>query len=297
MGHSPAAARRRLGVRLRGLREGAGKLITDAAEHLECSTAKISRLENGKGIPYRRDIVALADLYAVGDPVVRDELLELAADGKRQDWFNDYRDVFQGDLIPDHLERYFGLERDASVIKAFESEVIYGPLQSEEYVNAAYSVFAPEKTEKERARLVRFRLERGEALLRKGSGPDVSVILNELAIVRGIGGPAVMRHQMESLIADLEGPLAAVDFRIVPLLTQERGAFGGPFCVLRYADPQDQAVVYLEGRNGATYLETDGDVKRYEELFSGLERYSLTRQDSMKRLAEQAVIWENTGRG
>jgi Domain of unknown function (DUF5753) len=112
------------------------------------------------------------------------------------------------------------------------------------------------------------------------------MILSELAIVRLIGGREVMREQLETLHDALAGPLKDVDFRITPLTAEARGALGGPFTILKYASPDDQDLVYLEGRDGATWLETNGDVSRYEQLFSGLERDSLSRDDSMKRLAQ-----------
>src|SRR5215470_10308698 len=63
----PAVPRRRLGSELRRLREESGLLIEDVAETLECSTSKISRLENGKGIPKIRDVRDMLGRYGVTD--------------------------------------------------------------------------------------------------------------------------------------------------------------------------------------------------------------------------------------
>ena len=291
MGLSPAASRRRLGVELRALREAAGKRIEDAAQALDCSTAKISRLETGKGVPFPRDVRDLIQIYGAEAQKRRDYLLDLVSDGRAQDWFSTYRDVLQGEMFADHLQRFVELERDAAVIKIFEADLIPGQLQTEEYIDAVCSIVAPERSEKERARFVEFRRERQDALLRQAHPPEMSVILSELAIIRQVGGPGVMRRQLEALVADLDedtGRLRAVDLRLTPISAGVRGALGGPFIIMKYNDPGDQDIVYLEGREGATYLESDGDVTRYEELFSGLERDSHSRSESIKLLAQRA---------
>lgn len=285
-GRSPAASRRRLGVELRDLREAAGKKIEEAAKALDCSTAKISRLENGKGVPYQRDIRDLINIYGRLAQARSDDLMALVEEGRAQDWYSNFRDVLQGEMSADHVNRFFELERDADVIKQFDADLIPGLLQTERYIEAICSIVYPENAEKERRRFVQFRLERQETVLRRGRRPDLNLIMHELAIFRRIGDAAVMRQQLDDLHTKLTGELSDIDFRITPLTAEARGALGGPFCILKYASPDDQDLVYLEGREGATWLEADADVTRFEGLFSGLERDSLSRDDSVKRLAQ-----------
>jgi transcriptional regulator with XRE-family HTH domain len=291
VGLSPAASRRRLGVELRALREASGKRIEDAAQALDCSTAKISRLETGKGVPFSRDVRDLIQIYGAPAYEKRDYLMELVSDGRAQDWFSTFRDVLHGDMVADHLHRFIELERDASVIKTYEADLVPGLLQTEEYIDAVCAIVFPERSEKERARFVEFRRQRQDAVLQHGEHPELSVILSELAITRRIGGPGVMRRQLEALAADLDadaGRLAAVDFRLTPIAVGAHGALGGPFTIMKYVESGDQDIVYLEGREGATYLESDGEVARYEQLFSGLERDSHSRSESIKLLEQKA---------
>jgi hypothetical protein len=290
LSRSPAASRRRLAVELRTLREEAEKKIEDAAKALECSTAKISRLETGKGVPYARDIRDLVALYGDRAKARLDELLELAEDGRAQDWYGAYKDVVQGDQVADHVMRFYELERDAAEMKLFEADLIPGLLQSEGYIDAVLSAVAPHYSEKERARNVSFRRRRQAEVLggRGKAAPELSVIVSELAVIRIVGGADVMRDQLMSLHSDLTGRLKHVDFRIVPLRAQARGALGGPFAILKYEQTYDQDLVYLEGREGATWLESDGEVSRYEGYFSGLERESLSREASLEALTRAA---------
>ena len=105
---------------------------------------------------------------------------------------------------------------------------------------------------------------------------------------RAVVGPAVLKRQIETLVEELDGPLKAVEFRLTPLLAETPALLGGPFTVLKFANESDQDVVFLEGRDGATYLESDGDVRRYEEKFRSLQEVSPARAESLKRLAELA---------
>jgi len=275
-------------VELRNLRDAAGKRIEDAAAALECSTAKISRLENGKGVPYARDVRDLSSLYGDIAKSRLDELLELAEDGRAQDWYAAYKDVLHGELMADHLQRFMELERDATQMKLFEGDLIPGLLQAERYIDAVCLRLAPRFSEKERARFVQFRRRRQDEVLRGKGQPELNIIVSELAIIRSFGGSDVMLDQLRTLHADLTGRLERVDFRIVPLRTEARGALGGPFAILKFDQADDQDVVFLEGREGATWLETDGEVNRYEGYFSGLERESLSREASLTMLTQAA---------
>jgi transcriptional regulator with XRE-family HTH domain len=277
-------ARRRLGAELRALREAAGKRIEDAAETLECSTAKISRLENGKGIPRARDVRDLIALYGAKAKAEQDYLLELAEDGRGQEWWNEYSDVVQGEMFADHLLRYVALEQDADTIRSFESDLISGLLQSKDYTYGLLTTIYPDQAESERWRYVDFRQRRQFEIFQKRARPKLSFIVSEAALIRPIASEKVLRSQLETLHTDLGTRLADVEFRITPLTAQAPGALGGPFSIITFADPTDQDVVYLEGRAGAAYLESDADVARYGRIFAELERDSLSRAESLKRL-------------
>lgn len=75
---------------------------------------------------------------------------------------------------------------------------------------------------------------------------------------------------LDAVLASLSGPLSTAELRITPLAVEAPGALGGPFSILKFSDPHEQDIVYLEGREGATYLEARGDVLRHEQIFSRL---------------------------
>jgi transcriptional regulator with XRE-family HTH domain len=273
-----------LGAELRSIRDAASLRIEDAAVRLECSTAKISRLETGKGKPKVRDVRDLLEFYGVTDQMISGNLLALAVEAQEQDWLSDFRDVIRGGMFDEHLLQYFTLERDSSVLKQYEVDLIPGLLQTGEYTDAVCASVFPERSHKERGRFVEFRQARQELLHRTPEPPEMSFIISELAILRPVTADvAIQRRQLEALRNRLKDDLGNVDFRVLPLAVPAPDALGGPISIIKFPDA-DQDVVYLEGRRGATYLETSADVARYEEKFSNLERLSLSRSDSIERL-------------
>ena len=59
--HDPAE----FGRRLRQLRQGAGLTLAQAAQTLDCSPSKLSRIERGQTLANPRDVRDLAALYRV----------------------------------------------------------------------------------------------------------------------------------------------------------------------------------------------------------------------------------------
>ncbi|MHA6628327.1 helix-turn-helix domain-containing protein [Pseudonocardia sichuanensis] len=273
MSRSPVVARRRLGAALRELRTAAGLKLEDAARTLDCSMSKVSRLENGKGVPRHRDVRDLVELFGAAAREREDELMRLVADSLSagEGLVTDFRDVFEGAVVSNEVSRYLALEQDATAISAFEPFLVPGLLQTAEFAEAVVGFFYPERSRGERRRLVDLRMQRQEVLRRPGKGRlRFAVVIAEQALRRPIGGPAVMRKQLEHLAGQLRDGLSEVEFRVAPLDLVHAGVLGGPFAVLRFADEQDQDVVYLEGRDGATYLETEEQVRRYGETFAAL---------------------------
>ena len=93
---SPGAARRQLGGLLRSLRERTGLRLDQAGDHIQRSTATLSRLENGKSVPRLVDVRALLDLYVETKASAvskdeRDRVMLLAADSRQQAWFDPFR--------------------------------------------------------------------------------------------------------------------------------------------------------------------------------------------------------------
>jgi transcriptional regulator with XRE-family HTH domain len=290
-GLSPTAARRRLGTALRELRESTQLTLDDAGKPLQRSAATISRLENGKVKPRLIDVGVLLDLYADRRPDVvtedqRSRVLELATESRREAWFSPFRDVLAGSMISDHMRRYVEFETDASRIESYEPDVVPGLLQTESYIRAIAESYYRENSPEQHQRFVQFRLARQNVLRRREEPLQLHVVLGELVLRRPIGGPEVMREQLSAIADQLRNGLPNVTIQVAPASLLTRGAIGGPFVVMSFADSQDNDLVYLEGRSGAEYLHSEHDLTEYRALFHDLASSALDREASLAMLEE-----------
>jgi len=285
--HSPVVTRRRLGAELRRLRIDSKKTIEQASEELECSPAKISRLETGRGVPKQRDVRDLLRLYGVQpNELVHEELIDLASEGQSQGWWNDFKDL--GDEgLPEHIGRYIALEQGATTIQGYEGDVIHGLLQTRDYADALIQRVSPATSDADRARMVQLRMERQKVLNRTPDPLELRVIIGEAALMRPVGGGEVMRDQLHALRDTIDSH-DNVRVRIMALRSGVHRGLGSPYSIIHFADQDDQDMVYLEGQAGATYLEKPNDVARYRRIMDELWDRVESREASMALLEEHA---------
>jgi transcriptional regulator with XRE-family HTH domain len=274
----PTVQRIVLGAQLRRLREARDITTEQAAEAIRGSHSKISRMEHGRVGFKDRDVADLLTLYGVTDPEVRGGLLSLAREAGHPGWWHDY-----GDLLPHWFEPYISLEAAASVIRNYEVQFVPGLLQTEGYAREVIRLGYPSITGQELSRRVELRMGR-QRLLSRPSPPRLWAALDEAVLRRPIGGPGVMRDQVAHLIEMAENP--AVTVQIVPFSVGGHSAAGGPFAILRFAEPELSDVVYLEQLTSALYLEKPAEADRYLEVMERLCVQAETAADSVKLLQQ-----------
>lgn len=269
---SPTVRRRELGALLRKLRTENGLTVEQAAEQLMFSMSKLSRMETGHGVPTRRDIRDLCDLYGVTDEAERDHMMNLVAEAKRQAWWQSY------DL---GYATYVGLEADAVSISAFQSSVVHGLLQTAEYARAGHEGAMPLLGADQIRLQIEAKLTR-QRILTRGNPPRFSVVLDEAALHRVVGGRQVMAAQLAKIL-----DLAALPNVMVQVLPYEVGAHPAVesnFNILQLPDPTP-GVVFVEGLIGSTYLERDDDLIKYRQIFRKLESIALSPQGSLDMIS------------
>lgn len=282
----PAVPRRRLGAELRHLREEAGLLIEDIAKVLECSASKISRLENGKGIPRTRDIRDMLTAYGVTDSKVRDRLLGWASAGRQQGWWQDFTDVIRQESLTDHLDTYIAFEADAIRKLEFQGSVIPGLLQTEKYARAVLEVFPFDYSPSHVNRLVELRLRRQEVLHREDLALELQCVIDESVLLRPVGGRETMIAQLEKIKA-LFGK-SNIKTAVLPLSAGEHAAIIGSFELLEFADDTDDDVVIVESITGSAYVEDQQEVMRYRKAFQEVVRKASGSVESI-RLIDSAI--------
>lgn len=272
----PTVRRRRLGAELRRLREHAGVSVDQVCELLRCSVSKVSRMENGR-VPVRtRDVADLLNLYQVTDGERREALLALARESRRHGWWHSYHDV-----VPAWFEIYIGLEGDASSISVYESQLVDGLLQTAEYARQVIRAADPGTSEDEVERKVALRLDR-QARLVADSAPRLWVILDEAVLRRSVGGPEVMRRQLEFLVKRSELP--NVTIQVLPFAAGAHAGLGSTFAILSFPDSGDHDVVYIEETAGSLYLERPSEIRRYRSKLDHLLAAALRPDQSIEMI-------------
>ena len=286
---SPAVRRRRLAAELRRLR--GGRTGTEVARALGWSPSKVSRYEQGRSTLLFDEVSKLLDFYGVADPE-RGLLLSLALDASQRGWWEDYADA-----LPEESLAFIGLEAEAVSVAQWQVEVVPGLLQTEDYarqVYAGYQDVVPTTPPGVIERRVRVRMRRQEIL---GRDPplQLSVVMDESVLLRRIGGPEIMRAQLQRLAAAAELP--NVELRVLPL-SNESSLVADSFVIFSFGtNPADGSgvlrdVVSTEGVKSETYVEGETDTHLYRLVFQGLVKASLSPWESqvlIRRIAEQ--VW------
>jgi transcriptional regulator with XRE-family HTH domain len=267
-GHSPTVRRRQLIAELKRLREAADLTQEDVAQRLDWHHTKVFRIETGRTGPHPNDVRVMLDIYGVADRVQREALVQLAKDARQRGWWYSYRDV-----LPGRYEFFIGLEEEAASIQTFELAVIPGLLQTEDYARALVRGGPLELDPEEAERRVEVRMTR-QQVLAKQDRPQLWAILDEGAIRRIVGGPAVMRAQLQHLMAVSEQGKTTI--QVVPYSVGAHPGTAGSFIILGFAEPAEIDVVYMETIGGNMSVDKAEDVQHYATAFDHLRAVALS---------------------
>jgi transcriptional regulator with XRE-family HTH domain len=269
----PTVLRILLGAQLRRLREANRITLEEAGKRIRASHSKISRLETGRVGFKDRDIADLLTLYGVTDEEEREALRALARRANAPGWWHDYSDV-----LPSWFEAYVGLEEVATQIRAYEVQFVPGLLQTEDYARAVTLLGHDGEPPRDTERRVRLRMAR-QAVLDRDERPSVWAVIDEAVLRRPAGGPAVMQGQLKHLVELSQRP--NVTIQVIPFQAGGHAAAGGPFSILRFAEPDLPDVVYLEQLTSALYLDKPETVDSYLRVMERTCMEAATPADSV----------------
>ncbi|HWE89164.1 MAG TPA: helix-turn-helix transcriptional regulator [Pseudonocardiaceae bacterium] len=250
-----------LGQQLQELRKATGLKLKDAGDYLQRDTSTVGRFESGEYPIRRPDLLALLDFYGLADKRKREGLLLLHQDAWQKGWWDGYADD-----VDEKFVDFVWLESRATEILAFDNTMLTGLLQTEDYARAAMVAANPDADEEQVRRWLQLRMTRQEVL----DEPEltVRVVLDEGVLYREVGGPAVLREQLEHLILLAKRP--RIDLRVLPFEAGAHRSPAGAFRLLRMSDPYPE-VGYVETLAGALYIEppkTAGFVAAYDGLLA-----------------------------
>jgi len=271
---SPTVRQRELGMRLREFRTAKGLTVEDVAQELFCSPTKISRAETGARLATLRDVRDLCQIYGV-DAETSAELMELAREARQPGWWTKFDDLKITPLI--------GMEQAATAITCFGMYFVPALLQTEDYAREIIKGIAPKIEEKILAQRVEARMMR-QKLLSQPKPPKYRALLDEAVLHRQVGGPSVMKAQLEKILLLAREERAAV--QVIPYEVGAYGAIDSNFDYLEFAGSMLPDLVFVEGLVSHLYLERPDELERYREALDYLRDEALNPRDSARKIEE-----------
>ncbi|MCX5396777.1 helix-turn-helix transcriptional regulator [Streptomyces sp. NBC_00102] len=207
------------GWELRRQREAANLKQGQLGAIIFCTGSLIGQIETARKVP-TRDFSERLDA-ALGTGGLFSRLIGLVLRSQLPTWFQAYAEM----------------ESRATYISTYQSQVVYGLLQTEEYARAVLATGMPEDLDG----LLAARMER-QRILEQEQPPLAWVILDEAVLTRPIGGRRVMRSQLAKLL-ELAGH-RWMRIQVLPFSAGEHASLAGSFNLLRFENDPD--LVYTE---------------------------------------------------
>ncbi|MFD9501872.1 helix-turn-helix domain-containing protein [Streptomyces sp. NPDC060035] len=279
MQHGPAVRRRKLGEELRSLRHTTGLTSREAARLLGWHQSKVSRIETGASGVTPGDVTRLLDAYDVDDVHLRSLLEALAgsAGGGGTGWWHAYRG-----LIPPQYRDFISLESQAGAARTLETSVVPGLLQTAGYARAVTRSSLDGLPPGQLDSLVEVRLAR-QGVLYSQRPLQLSVVLDEAVLRRGVGGPQVMREQLDHLAHAAQLP--HVQLQLLPFEAGSYIGLTGPFVIFSFPNISDLDVVVLDHLTSSLYLERREDLEAYSSAFRTMQTHALSPERSLDLIA------------
>nr|WP_240529630.1 helix-turn-helix transcriptional regulator [Streptomyces mangrovisoli] len=223
------------GQTMKTLRLRAGLEREEFGRRIGYSASTVASFEQGRRIPSPRTIERADEVLAAGG---------LLCLWKEQVERAQYPVFFQG---------MAALEKEAIELLSYDTLVVKGLLQTEEYMRALLGMRRPPLDQDIVEQRVAARLARQEIFDRKPA-PLLSFVMDEAVLRRRYGGRMVLRGQLEQLL--LIGQKPSVEIQVMPLHSEESAGVDGPFTVV--TQKGGKRFVYTEVQ-GTSALQTDPD--------------------------------------
>lgn len=252
-GRPASNARRQLAAELHRLRLRSGLPGEKIAAQLGWSPSKISRWENARVSPPAKELARLLDVLGVTGPE-RTALVQLGKTALEPGWWQQYEEY-----LPPGMAQLIAVEQEAKVIFIWQPDVVPALLQTEPYARALLTtrrrIEPVPPVEINHSVTAQMRRQTPD-----GPPPSIQVVLGEAALRHNVGGPDVMRGQMNTLF----NASPRVDIRILPSATH-RPIATGPFSLVSFIETDDEAdgqvpdVVAVEMLTGVILLDSIRD--------------------------------------
>lgn len=226
------SARLLFGSQMRRLRETAGLTRVQLAERTAYKSASIRSFETGHRTPTPALAAALERIFDA-----KGLLAAIQVEAEQETTpFGELREN----------------EQRATAIRIWDPRVVPGLLQHEDY---ALAILGTDE-------LVDERMDR-QGIFTRDEPPQIWVIICESVLRKQIGGPRVLRRQLEYLIRE-DAPWT---LQVMPESVGLHDGLSGPLILLEFAD--ESPIAFVDGRTGGTVVD---DPARVAEQWKDWER-------------------------
>jgi transcriptional regulator with XRE-family HTH domain len=279
---SPTVARWELVLRLRELREQRGFDSATFAKRVGFTPANWSHVEKGRRVLTTNTIGPVLALLEV-DAEEKEELLALLEASKQRGWWTK-----SSALIGPELQRLYGMESGAQSIRSYDSSIVPGLLQTEDYARALISadvMIRPVQVEQ----LVAIRMRRQERL-RGRDRIELTAAIGEGTLLQQTGGPKVLRGQLNHL-ARLLDELDSIELRVIPFAATAGAVLGGSsFHLIDFAGEQLPTFGWAESAVFGGAVDDPEQVRDLSFAYVRALEQSLNRAESLALINRYARV-------
>jgi transcriptional regulator with XRE-family HTH domain len=270
-------ARDALGARLRDLRKDAGLTGRALANLAGWQLSKISRIEHGRRNASEEDIRAWCRHCGV-----EDQIPDLIATVRHIEvmWLEWRRTLRSGTKA--RQGQSLSLYRKTRVFRVYHPNLVWGTLQTAEYAEVILrQVIDYHEIPDDIDAGIAARMER-QQFLYKGDR-RFSVILGEQALLTNVGGPDVMRGQLDRLLAVLSLPRLSLG--IIPVRAPYDIWPGNSFTIF------DDRSVMVETYTAELTVTQPREIALYAKAFASLQRSAVYGQSARDLIGHALANW------
>lgn len=246
------------GRQMKLLREAAGLTQAELGARVGYGEAQIASVEQGRRIP-KPELVDAVDRVVGGGGVLSAMKGEV---GKAR--------------YPGFARRYVQLEAEAVGLHVYDTHIVNGLLQTEEYARAVFTMRRPLLDEETIEQRVAARLARQEIFSCK-SRPLMSFVIEETVLHRPVGGSDVLRGQLEQIL--LIGHNRNVEVQVMPTTRTDHAGLSGPFTLIETVG--QRRIAYAEVASISSLLTERKAVRELEAQYGIIRAQALTPSESL----------------
>ena len=240
-------------------REEAGLSQSALAEATYISPSLIGMWETGKRTPKHEDLARCEE--------------RMGTNG-RLAW--SLKNWVPREIPHEWLDKWISIEEQAHQLLSFQTTVVPGLLQTEDYARA---VLRDEG-------LVNTRLER-QQILDQENPPMLIVVMAQSILTQQVGDAKTMYDQLEHVVKMAERE--NVILHIVPPNAKACARFTGPFVIASLDDGKEMA--YVEDQLSGRTVEHPADVANLRRMFELFRGDALSSQQSVDLIREMMEQW------